>query len=604
MLKDASATALYGTRAANGVIVITTKKGRPGKPVVSYTATTTLRRRPRYTDGKINLMNSLERTQVSRELAEMHYSYPADMSYVGYEDAMQKYYGGVYTREEFENAVAQAETQNTDWFKLLTRDSFSTDHSANISGGSDKFRYYASLGYTGDNDVIRDNYNRRYTASTNLDMTLSNKIKVGFQLSMYTDKKRYDQSDVNPINYAYNTSRVIPAYNADGTYYYYKKTSGGNSAYSYNILNELDNSYMKQSESGLKATVNVRYSPEDWLFFDAIASYSNSDTNIEGWYGEKSWYAASLRQTEYGIPAGKTSMMPFGGELSENDVRNNNWTVRLQGNMNRYFGKYSEHNINLAIGVEANSTRYQGNSYTQRGYYADRGRKFITSVPDNYTSFINWMTTNFPTITDNLLNLLSAYGTLSYSYKQYFTLNANTRYDGSNRFGDRSNEKILPVWSVSGLANILEISGWKPKWMDALTWKISYGGQGNMLEGQTPKLTLTKGAYDTHYQEMVSTVNKFANPDLKWEKTYSFNTGLEAALFHSRLLLSAGSTTKRPTTHSWIRPSATSTDSPLMSSTPGRSSTKVITSPSRPHPSRRKTGTGWYLAHSPRSSTR
>lgn len=183
---------------------------------------------------------------------------------------------------------------------------------------------------------------------------------------------------------------------------------------------------MKQSESGLKATVNVRYSPEDWLFFDAIASYSNSDTNIEGWYGEKSWYAASLRQTEYGIPAGKTSMMPFGGELSENDVRNNNWTVRLQGNMNRYFGKYSEHNINLAIGVEANSTRYQGNSYTQRGYYADRGRKFITSVPDNYTSFINWMTTNFPTITDNLLNLLSAYGTLSYSYKQYFTLNANT----------------------------------------------------------------------------------------------------------------------------------------------------------------------------------
>lgn len=539
VLKDASATALYGTRAANGVIVITTKKGRPGKPVVSYTATTTLRRRPRYTDGKIDLMNSLERTQVSRELAEMHYSYPANMSYVGYEDAMRKYYAGVYTREEFENAVAQAETQNTDWFKLLTRDSFSMDHSANISGGSDKFRYYASLGYTGDNDVIRDNYNRRYTASTNLDMTLSNKIKVGFQLSMYTDKKRYDQSDVNPINYAYNTSRVIPAYNSDGTYYYYKKTSGGNSAYSYNILNELDNSYMKQSESGLKATVNVRYTPEDWLFFDAIASYSSSNTNIEGWYGEKSWYAAALRQTEYGIPAGKTSVLPFGGELSENDIRNNNWTVRLQGNMNKYFGKYAEHNINLAIGVEANSTHYQGNAYTQRGYYADRGKKFITSVPDNYTSFINWMTTNFPTITDNLLNLLSAYGTLSYSYKQYFTLNANTRYDGSNRFGDRSNEKILPVWSVSGLANILEISGWKPKWMDALTWKISYGGQGNMLEGQTPKLTLTKGAYDTHYQEMISTVNKFANPDLKWEKTYSFNTGLEAALFHSRLLLSA-----------------------------------------------------------------
>jgi hypothetical protein len=68
---------------------------------------------------------------------------------------------------------------------------------------------------------------------------------------------------------------------------------------------------------------------------------------------------------------------------------------------------------------------------------------------------------------------------------------------------------------------------------------VSYGGQGNMLEGQTPKLTITKGAYDSHYEEMVSTVDKFANPDLKWEKTQSFNMGIEGAFFNSRLLLSA-----------------------------------------------------------------
>lgn len=538
VLKDAAATALYGTRAANGVIVITTKKGQVGKPIVSYTFTGTLRRRPRYTDRKMNLMNSKERVELSRELADMHYSYPSDMSYVGYEDALQKYYSGVYSREEFDAAVAAAETQNTDWFKLLTEDSFSQNHNINVSGGADKLRYYVSLGMTDDHDVIKNNTNRRYTASSNLDFTFSQKVQLGVQFSMYNNKKHYNQDDVNPINYAYNTSRVIPAYNADGSYYYYNKISSGVGALPYNILNELDNSYQHENINSMKATTNLRYAPKDWLFFNAILAYSSTDTNVEGWYGERSWYASTLRQTRYGVQAGPNSLMPFGGQLSENNATERDWTFRLQGNMNKYFGAKSQHNINLALGMEASSTRYRGNSYLQRGYYAERGKKFTTQIPSTYTSYLQWLGTNMPTITDNLTNLISAYGTLSYSYMSYFTLNANARYDGSNKFGDRSNEKILPVWSFSGRANLMDIFHFQPKWLDALAWKVSYGGQGNMLDGQTPVLTINKGAYDTHYGEMVSTVNQFANPDLKWEKTYSFNTGIETSLFQGRLQLS------------------------------------------------------------------
>lgn len=538
VLKDAAATALYGTRAANGVIVVTTKKGRAGKPIISYNFTGTLRRRPRYSDRKIDLMNSKERTQVSRELAAMHYTYPSNMSYVGYEDALQKYYSGVYSRSEFEAAVSEAETRNTDWFKLLSHDSFSQDHSVNISGGADKFRYYASLGYTDDSDVIRNNGNNRYTAAANLDFTLSSKFQLSLNLGMNTDKRRYDQSELSPINYAYNASRVIPAYNSDGTYYYYKKLATGSGSYDYNILSELENSYMRQKTNGFKATANLRYEPLEWLNVNAILSYNTSNTNIEGWYGEKSWYAASLRQSPYGTEALSTSEMPFGGELSENNVSQRDWTARLQGNLNKSFGSEGQHNLNIAVGMEASSTHYTGNMFTQRGYYADRGKKFTTEIPDKYEAYLKWLGRNVPVITDNLTNLVSAYGTASYSYKELFTLNANTRYDGSNRFGDRSNEKILPVWSVSALANVKRIADIKASWLDALTWKISYGGQGNMLEGQTPKLTVSKGAYDTHYGEMVSTVDKFANPDLKWEKTKSFNTGVEAAFFNSRLMLS------------------------------------------------------------------
>ncbi len=533
VLKDAAATALYGTRAANGIIVITTKKGRVGKPIVSYSFEGTYRRRPRYTDHKINLMNSLERTQFSRDLVDMHYQYPSDVADVGYEDAINKYYSGVYTQSEFQTAVNKAETQNTDWFKLLCQDSFSSNHNVNISGGSDKFRYYASLGYTDDNDVIKNNLNNRYTASTNLDFTISNRMQASLSINAYHSKRQYDQSDVSPIDYAYKTSRVIPAYNDDGTYYYYRR-AGSVPGTSYNILNEMDNSYMKQTMNGITATMNLRYRFTDWVNMNGVFSYGNTDTSIEGWYGEDSWYAAQLR----GLTSEpQNSRMPFGGELSTNTTNSQTYTARIQANFNKDFGADKQHNINFVLGGEANSTLYKGYSYTGRGYYKDRGEKFVTSIPDKYTSYINWLTTNVPIIADTRTNLLSVYGTLSYSYKQYFTLNANTRYDGSNKFGSRSNEKILPVWSVSGLANIKEMTHMKNDWLDALVWKVSYGEQGNMLDGQTPVMLLTKGSYDTHYNEMTSTVNAFANPDLRWEKTHSFNTGIEASFFKSRLML-------------------------------------------------------------------
>ena len=168
ILKDAAATALYGTRAANGVIVITTKKGRVGPPVVQYSMTTTLRQRPRYTDLKINLMNSKERVQFSRELYDQHYSFEnSNMNRVGYEGLLFDLYNGNINEAQFAQQVGELETMNTDWFDLLTKDSFSHQHTISISGGTEETRYYGSIGYTRDNDVIRGDYTQRYTAAIN-----------------------------------------------------------------------------------------------------------------------------------------------------------------------------------------------------------------------------------------------------------------------------------------------------------------------------------------------------------------------------------------------------------------------------------------------------
>lgn len=544
VLKDAAATALYGTRAANGVIVITTKKGRSGKPVVSYSANATFRQRPRYTDSKIDLMNSKERIEFSQHLVDIHYRYPDGMPKVGYESALGDLYAGKITQEQFISEVNQMQTRNTDWFSILMHDSFSQDHGVNVSGGSDKVRYYASLGYTNEDDVVNGSNNKRYTATGKIDIIFSDKVRLAFNLSGNMSNRKYPQSSINPTNYAYNTSRAISAYNADGSYAFYKKNAGARDGASigylnYNIMNELDNSYQKQTTNGFTVSSNLRYTPVESFFLDAIFSTYFSNAELEGWWGEKTYYAADLRRADYGeTPAQpKLSAMPYGGEMSKQDTHNKSYTARFQANYNKYFGDDKQHYVNVVLGGEANSNRYGSYSKTERGYFLDRGKSFMSDIDASYTTYTKWLLQNTPHITDSKTNLLSAYATASYGFRDYFTVNANTRYDGSNKFGNRSNEKILPVWSVSGNANLSSIFKLdeEHEWLDMITMKASYGEQGNMLDGQTPVLVIKKGSLSSYYNELYSTTSSFANPDLRWEKTHSANVGLEASFLGGRI---------------------------------------------------------------------
>lgn len=153
----------------NGVIVITTKRGRVGKPTVRYSMNVNMKRRPRYSDRSIDVMNSKDRIQLSRELYNDEYIYPSNISMVGYEGALHQLYTGQINQAQFNTLVDNLETMNTDWFDLLTDDSFSHSHTVSIDGGSETSRYYASVGYNRDNDVVKGNHDERYTAILNLD---------------------------------------------------------------------------------------------------------------------------------------------------------------------------------------------------------------------------------------------------------------------------------------------------------------------------------------------------------------------------------------------------------------------------------------------------
>lgn len=554
VLKDASATALYGTRAANGVIVITTKKGEIGKARISYSNQTKLSIRPRYSDRNISLMTSQERVRFGKDLVDAHYAFPKSMSMVGYEGAYHRWQTGVTTYDEFLEEVQQYETVNTDWFKILTQDALSHSHSVSISGGADNTRYYASFSYGREEGTVRTVHSDRYTAYLNLNSNITENLTASFGLNGSVQKKNHLPTDINPLDYAYNTTRTLPCYNSDGTLFYYKRhaynigTAKSESQYNYNMLNEMENSSNEYNGNSIMVNGNLSYSLfERSLRIELTGSYSRSATDQRVWYGENTNYVAQLRNAEAGdMPLeGKYGYcdLPYGGVLNTSNNISESFTGRAQVNYNKGFGKNDNHIISAMLGYEVNSAINNGISDETRGYLKDRGMKYITMTTeelDKYPYYKEWLAAGHRTLTSNKNNQLSGYLSLSYSYGNLFTLNANGRFDASNKFGSRSNEKFLPVWSVSGMWNPVETFPKlkEQKWISDIRLRTSYGKTGNMLDNQSPNMLIKKGTLDSYYGENISTVSVFPNPNLRWEQTDQVNVGLELQLFGSQLSFS------------------------------------------------------------------
>lgn len=540
ILKDASATALYGTKAANGVIVITTKRGREGKPQIRYNNNFTWKRRPRYSDRSVDVMNSKDRIQLSRELFEDHYEYNPNVSKVAFEDLIYKLYRGEITKAQFDEDLRYYETVNTDWFDLLTHDSFSQSHTVSISGGGERAIYYGSLGFTDNDDVIKNTNNRRYNAMVNLDINFAKWLTASVSVKGNINSR--DNSQVNGVQYAYKTSRAIPAFMRDdpSQYYYYKKLGRKhNEGHNYNILNEFNNLTNSQEQNSTTLDLNLRFRPNNWLSANAIFSYTTSNTTRESLTGVKSYEAAELRWSEYGEPADPDmSLMPQGAQLAHNETRQKSWTARMQLDMNKYLNDET-HNIAASIGVEANQTLYKGFNKVERGYYPDRGMTFVSGIDlDKYPLYKAWLSKNIPTMTDEKTNMISGYISVSYNYDRLVFLNANARIDGSNNFGDRANDKLLPIWSVSASFDVARLNAIRRlTWIDQFTVKGSFGYQGNMLNTETPVMIIKKGPFSDFYNKYTATIERNPNPNLRWEKTTSYNIGVDLSFLNRRVQL-------------------------------------------------------------------
>lgn len=539
VLKDASATAIYGVRAANGVIVITTKRGKMGAPRINYSGTVTVTERPSY--NKLNLMNSQERIDVSKEIAARGLDYSFEPAHVGYEGLLYDLYDRKISYADFMTGVQNLEAMNTDWFDLLYRTSVSHKHNLSISGANENLNYYVSGAYTDDNANVRGTGLEQYNIMAKVGIKLARKLTGTIQVRGNVSNKDYLYSGISPYSYAYNTSRAIPAYNADGSLAYYNAEQGFNAQpLQYNILNEIANSGHNVYSDAIYFNSNLEWNIWDGLRATGTFGMSVANTNEKEWFSDRTYEAATLRRTNYGatLPTDEIFVeqycyLPYGGMLESNQTRNFSYTARFQLDYSKYV---KGHHISASAGVEGRSSKYTGLSSTQYGYLPDRGESFVEIDPIQWPMYSEMVTGHPDVVTNRLSNYLSVYGILSYAWKSRYIINGNIRADGSNKFGQDKSTRFLPIWSVSARWNIMNEPFFEDvMWMNELSLKGSYGIQGNVSDDQTPSMIIQMGSVDPISGDYMSTLSKLPNPYLRWEKTTSYNLALDFAFLDNRI---------------------------------------------------------------------
>ncbi len=549
VLKDASATAIYGVRAANGVIVINTKLNKGGPAKVSYSFGINIGERLTY--KKLELMNSKDRVAVSREIFERGLISNWSNNNIGYAGLLNRYLNKEITQDEFNQGVATLETNNTDWFDILFRSPISHNHSINISGGSDKTTYYSSVNFNSVNNTAIGNQLKSYSASVGISSFFSSRFKVAFRLTG-SHSKVEGFKNVSPYTYASVTNRVIPAYEDNGSPFFYQDASN---RFMYNFINERNETGLTTKTTNINTNLNLTYNITKDLRYESVGSLNISAVDGESYATELSNYITAIRNYEYGSEKpnsenAKNSKLPVGGEYNSDGMKTLSWNWRNSLSYNTVFNKV--HAFTAMFGIEFSSKKYDGLATTAYGYLRYRGKSF-TQVPVTLTNpvsgakYANTQIEKFSNvITDRLTNNMGVYLTLNYAYDNRYVVNFSIRNDASNRFGRYSNENFNPIYAGGVKWNVA-----REKWfrkqniVSDLSIRASFGYQRNIAENYSPSLIvrIPKGSSSTNTdintQEELLNISSLPYADLRWEKTFSSNFGLDIGLFDNKVIFGA-----------------------------------------------------------------
>lgn len=554
ILKDAAAAAIYGSRAANGVIVVTTKKGEAGKMRISYNNTFSWSFKP---ERSLNLMNSSEKLSWEDELWNEFSAakYAASLTdntviypVVGIVGQIRAGLGDFASMKGDKAAqdkyIESLRNVDTNWYNLLFRNSFSQGHHLSLSGGSGKSTYYVALGLNDEDGMLIHNDYRRYNVNAKMTLTPTDwaRIDVGMEAARQESKMPY--STVDPFYYAFFSNPYERAYNADGSYaadntWFTLGYYNGRGAEQvmpkngFNIIRELDSNYSKTANTNGTFRAQTDFRIIEPLHFVGLVSYSYSNNSTDKVIDKYSYSAFRDR-----LGSDDRSQTNLYGNISQNRTNRNSYVARGHFSFNKTFAE--THTVNLLAGAELRSSG-SNTIFTKRYNYDPKTG--TTSLPqisgpqDEWLSEVEKLNGEYFSKT----RYASFYASADYYLGKSIVLNASFRTDGSSNFG--SNKQFNPTWSAGAAWHIGE-EAWMKKALPALshaTLKAAYGFTGDVNTSTSHLLVIQYLQQQYRYfgdeTFNLGTIPSAPNPDLGWEKTQDAKAGLDFGLWKDRLTL-------------------------------------------------------------------
>ena len=541
VLKDAAATAIYGARAANGVIVITTKSGKKGKTQVSFS--TKLSYTPNVNIDRLNLLNSDEKVQLEMDLLQSDYTYREEKG--GVSQILQQYgqmdafkNGGFNAiSSDAQAAINRLRNTTTDWNDILFRDAFNQEYNLSISGGSDRATYYTSLGYYTEKgnvigvDASRFNFTGKTTYKVNKHLkfgasVFANQMKNN---SFLTDADSFS----SPTYYSRRANPYQLVYDENHNYVYDDNVQGKGDDRNadFNIFEERANTSHENTSQSFKSLFDVELKINSMFKLTSQVGLQVDKSTIEK-IADKDSY--SIRKDKLRSIVNGASYLPDGGFHKQTDTESSQVTWKAMGEFRKNIR--NEHEIEAMLGTEIRKTWYKSLYDAAYGY----DRKTMQSKPILFPEESHSSMFPLSTISETENAYVSGFATFSYSFRHRYTLGASIRFDGSDLFGVDKKYRYLPLYSVSGLWRISSESFMNGiEWIDNLAIRASYGLQGNIDKNTSPKIL---GKYENRTilpgtTEEVISIASPPNEKLRWEKTHSSNVGFDFSVLNNRINL-------------------------------------------------------------------
>ncbi|RAJ80103.1 TonB-linked SusC/RagA family outer membrane protein [Chitinophaga dinghuensis] len=573
LLKDAAAASIWGAQAANGVLVITTRKGRYNQPLKVEAATNiTVMDKPDL--FKDNATSSGDFIDVEEKLFKEGF-YNNDISNTYNRpplspvvEILQKEKAGLIGHEQAVDQIAALRQHDVrdDYRKYLYRTAISQQHSVNLSGGAPGIHYFFSAGYDDQQNSLVRNGSQRITLRSENSLRLTKQLELQLGLLYAYSKTTNNNPGPDMLSPGGGKFRYYPyAMLADHNgaplplvkdyRAAFTDTAGAGMLqdWKYYPLREVGLADNRTTMQNYRLNLGARYSITPALSAELRYQYERQAGGTWNLYNGETYYARNLINL-YSQIAGSGQVLygiPRGGILDEGASDLTSHSGRAQLNYNQHWKE--RHQLAALAGLEMKEVRTRNNIHRTYGYDPD----LLTFSNVNYVDYLpTYLNLNgSQRIPDPLafgdiqLRYVSYYANASYTFDNRYVLSASARKDASNLFGVKTNQKGVPLWSAGLRWNISQEKFFNLSWLSMLAARITYGYNGNTSNRLSALTIINYGAAGSNFyiNQPFATIVTPPNPSLRWEKTGTLNIGLDFRLRGNALSGSIDYYTKKST---------------------------------------------------------